>query len=84
MNLIRLGHGSDMTTNTLIFVNLVLSLLVVGAVGAVIRLAHRLPDAAPHHDESWGRGGDPWVPSEPLPLHQVARHESERADALAA
>jgi hypothetical protein len=65
-------------------VNALLSVLVLAAVAALVRLAHRLPETAPNHDEAWGRGGDPWVGSDPLPLHQVARHEAERALALAA
>lgn len=73
-----------MTTMTILSVNAVLAVLVILAVGALVRLAHRLPELAPHHDEQWGNGGDPWVPSDPLPLHQVARHEAERALALAA
>ena len=43
-----------------------------------MRLAHRPPATAPQHGERWGRSGNPWVASDPLPLHQVARHESER------
>jgi predicted PurR-regulated permease PerM len=73
-----------MTTTTIITVNALLAVLVIVAVSTLVRLAHRLPERAPHHDEQWGTGGDPWVPSDPLPLHQVARHEVERALALAA
>jgi hypothetical protein len=73
-----------MTTTTIITVNTLLAALVVVAVGGLVRLAHRLPELAPHHDEQWGTGGDPWVPSDPLPLHQVTRHDAERALALAA
>jgi hypothetical protein len=73
-----------MTTTTIITLNALLAVLVIGAVGTLVRLAHRLPEWAPHHDEQWGTGGDPWVPSDPLPLHQVARHEAERVLALAA
>ena len=73
-----------MTTTTIITVNALLSLLVVAAVGLLVRLAHRLPETAPHHDEQWGRSGDPWVASDPLPLHQITLHETERALALAA
>ena len=73
-----------MTTTTIVTVNALLSGLVVAAVGLVVRLAHRLPETAPHHDELWGRSGDPWVASDPLPLHQITRHEAERALALAA
>ena len=80
----RAGNSGGMTTTTLITVNASLSLLVILAVAAVVRLAHRLPSSAPHHDETWGKTGDPWVASEPLPLLQVAHHESSRAEALAA
>ena len=73
-----------MTTTTIITVNALLSALVLATVGLLIRLAHRLPETAPHHDEQWGRSGDPWVASDPLPLHQITRHEAERALALAA
>jgi hypothetical protein len=73
-----------MTTTTIITVNAFLSLLVVAATVLLIRLTHRLPETAPHHDEQWGRSGDPWVASDPLPLHQVTRHDAERARALAA
>jgi hypothetical protein len=73
-----------MTTTTIITVNALLAVLVLAAVGALVRVAHRLPALAPHHDEQWGTGGDPWVGSDPLPLHQVARHEADRALALAA
>jgi hypothetical protein len=73
-----------MTTTTIITVNALLSVLVLAAVGTFVRVAHRLPETAPHHDEQWGTGGDPWVASDPLPLHQVARHEAERSLALAA
>src|ERR1700730_1496418 len=77
-------QGGRMTTTPIISVNALLAVLVIVAVGTLVRLAHRLPEQAPHHDEQWGTGGDPWVPSDPLPLHQVARHEAERALALAA
>jgi hypothetical protein len=77
-------QGACMTTTTIITVNAMLAALLIVAVGTLVRLAHRLPEWAPHHDEQWGTGGDPWVPSDPLPLHQVARHEAERALALAA
>ncbi len=73
-----------MTLTTIVTVNIVLSVLVIAAVAALTRLAHRLPTAAPQHDEHWGRGGNPWVASDPLPLHQIARHDSEREFALAA
>jgi predicted PurR-regulated permease PerM len=76
-------QGGFMTTTTIISVNALLAALLVVAVGTLVRVAHRLPEWAPHHDEQWGTGGDPWVP-DPLPLHQVARHEAERALALAA
>jgi hypothetical protein len=73
-----------MTTTTIITVNALLSVLVLAAAGLLIRLTHRLPETAPHHDEQWGRSGDPWVASDPLPLHQITRHDAERALAVAA
>jgi hypothetical protein len=73
-------------TNTLIVItlNASLSVLVILALGALIRLAHRLPTSSPHHDTSWGNGGNPWIPSGPLPLAQLAAHERERELARAA
>ncbi len=62
---------------TIIAINLILSAIIVAAVAGVVWLAHRLPVLAPRSDERWGIGGDPWVPSAPLPLQQVARHEDE-------
>jgi hypothetical protein len=73
-----------MTTTTIILVNLILSLLALAAVGGLVRLAHRLPDAAPADDEDWGKQTDYRVTSTPLPLEQIARHDAERALALAA
>ncbi|HET8528417.1 MAG TPA: hypothetical protein VFL60_05865 [Gaiellaceae bacterium] len=73
-----------MTTTTYIIVNLLLSLTALAAVAGALRLAHRLPSAVPLSDERWGTGGDPYVPSEPLPLHQVSAHEDERKLARAA
>lgn len=73
-----------MNTTTIIIVNLLLSAFVVAAVAGLVRLAHRLPDTAPRHDEQWGKGGNPWVASDPLPLHQITRHETERTLARAA
>ena len=67
-----------MTISSIITVNLLLSLLTIAAVGGLVWLAHRLPTHAPQHDARWGRGGNPWVASDPLPLAQVARHEAER------
>jgi hypothetical protein len=71
-------------TNSLILLNIALSLLVFGSLGALVALAHRLPSTAPHHDELWGNGGNPWVVSDPLPLAQLAAHEDERRLARAA
>jgi hypothetical protein len=71
-------------TTTYIIVNLCLAVLTFAALASIVRLAHRLPARAPLNDERWGTGGDPYVPSEPLPLHQVAAHEDDRAFALAA
>jgi uncharacterized membrane protein len=67
-----------MTTSSIVIVNLILAVLVVAAVGGLVWIAHRLPTHAPEHDARWGRGGNPWVASDPLPLAQVARHETER------
>ena len=67
-----------MQTSTLIIVNFALSTLAILGVAGLVRLAHRLPSAAPHEDESWGRSGDPWVESDPLPLRELITHESER------
>jgi hypothetical protein len=71
-------------TTTYTIVNLCLAVLALAAVPGLVRLAHRLPETAPLSDERWGTGGDPYVPSEPLPVRQVAEHEDERAVALAA
>jgi hypothetical protein len=71
-------------TTTYTIVNLCLAVLALAAVAGLVRLAHRLPETAPLSDERWGTGGDPYVPSEPLPVRQVAEHEDERAVALAA
>jgi hypothetical protein len=73
-----------MTSTTIILVNVLLSILVLAAVGGLTHLAHRLPNAAPDDDENWGKRPDVWVVSGPLPLHQVARHETARTLALAA
>src|SRR5258705_6964549 len=47
----RARQAACMTTTTIITVNALLSVLVLGAVGMLVRLAHRLPETAPHHDE---------------------------------
>src|ERR1700687_569060 len=60
-------QGRCMTTTTIITVNALLAVLVIVAVGTLVRLAHRLPEWAPHHDGQRGTGGDPWVSSDPLP-----------------
>lgn len=73
-----------MTTSTLLIVNSILGLLTIAAVAALVRLAHRLPNAAPHSDVAWGTTGDPWVASDPLPFRELAEHEDERALQLAA
>lgn len=67
-----------MTPMTIIVLDGALALLTLGAIASLIWLAHRLPTAAPHHDRLWGRGRDPWVVSDPLPLVQVVAHERER------
>jgi hypothetical protein len=73
-------------TNQLIVItlNASLAVLVILVLGAFVTLAHRLPTSSPHHDASWGNGGNPWVPSDPLPLAQLAAHERERELARAA
>lgn len=67
-----------MTTQTMVTVNLILSLLTIAAVGGLVWLAHHLPTTFPRRDERWGFGGNPWVVSDPLPLDQVSLHETER------
>jgi hypothetical protein len=67
-----------MTNSLIIVLNLTLALFVFAALAALVHLAHRLPSSAPHHDELWGNGGNPWVVSDPLPLAQLAAHEDER------
>jgi hypothetical protein len=71
-------------TTPFIILNLVLALIALGAVFGLVVFAHRLPDSSPHSDASWGTEGDPWVPSEPLPLRQIAEHADERDAARAA
>jgi hypothetical protein len=66
-----------MTNSLIILLNIALSVLVFVSLGALVHLAHRLPSSAPHHDELWGNGGNPWVVSDPLPLAQLAAHEDE-------
>jgi hypothetical protein len=66
-------------TTTFLIINLLLALVAIAAVGGLVVLAHRLPSSAPHNDASWGTDGDPWVPSDPLPLQQLASHEQRRA-----
>ena len=78
------GHNYGMTPTLLLTVNIVLGVLTIAAVAALVRLAHVLPTSAPHSDESWGTEGDPWVPSEPLPLRQISEHADERDAARAA
>ncbi len=73
-----------MTMTTIIILNAVLALLTILAVAALTVLAHSLPSRAPHADGSWGTSGDPWVPSDPLPLAQLAAHEADRELARAA
>jgi hypothetical protein len=67
-----------MTTTLLLTINIVLGTLTIVAVAGLVHLAHHLPSSAPHSDETWGIGGDPWVASDPLPFRQLASHESER------
>jgi hypothetical protein len=73
-----------MTNSLIISLNASLSVLVILLVGGLVALAHRLPASAPHHDALWGNGGNPWVPSDPLPLAQLTAHERERELARAA
>ncbi|HVU76028.1 MAG TPA: hypothetical protein VHC67_00500 [Gaiellaceae bacterium] len=70
-------------TTPFIILNLVLALIALGAVLGLVVVAHRLPDSAPHSDESWGTEGAR-IPSEPLPLRQVSEHADERDAARAA
>ncbi|MBA3841847.1 MAG: hypothetical protein H0X39_04380 [Actinobacteria bacterium] len=67
-----------MSTTLIITSDAILGLLVIAAVAALVHLAHRLPETAPHSDETWGIQGDAWVASDPLPLRQLAAHEDER------
>ncbi len=73
-----------MTTTLIIVLNASLSVLVLLAVGPLVMLAHRLPTSVPHRDALWGNAGNPWVPSDPLPLVQLAAHERQRELARAA
>jgi len=61
-----------------ILVNIILDALVVAGLSRVMLLSRRLPAAAPHQDESWGLGGDPWIASDPLPIVELVTHEYER------
>jgi hypothetical protein len=67
-----------------ILVNVILDVLVIAGLSRVMLIARRLPAAAPHQDESWGLGGDPWIASDPLPVVELGRHEYERERARAA
>ena len=67
-----------------ILVNVILGVLVIAGLSRVMLLARRLPTAAPHQDESWGLGGDPWIASDPLPVVELVTHEYERDRARAA
>ena len=67
-----------MSITYVILVNVILDVLVIGALSRVMLLARRLPAAAPRHDKSWGLGGDPWVVSDPLPVIELVTHEYER------
>jgi hypothetical protein len=71
-------------TTTFIILNVILAVAAVAAVHALVVLSHRLPASAPHHDELWGTGGDPWIPSDPLPLHQVSTLDDDREQVRAA
>ena len=73
-----------MPTTYIILVNFILAVLVIAALSRVMLVARRLPAAAPHNDESWGLGGDPWIASDPLPVVELATHEYERQRARAA
>jgi hypothetical protein len=66
-------------STTMILLNLALSAFAVLGVFALVALAHRLPTRAPRTDRRWGRGGDPWVASDPLPLVELASYERRRA-----
>jgi hypothetical protein len=73
-----------MTSSHIILLNATLAILVILMVGGIVALAHRLPTSAPHYDALWGNSGNPWVPSDPLPLAQLTAHERERGLARAA
>lgn len=72
-------HNGRMSITAILTVSAILAILVFIAVAAVAYLAHHLPSSAPRSDESWGTSGDPWVASDPLPLHQLVAHEAKRA-----
>ena len=79
----RGGDNGGMTT-PFIILNVLLALAALGSVLGIVWFAHHLPSSAPHSDASWGTSGDPWVPSEPLPLHEVAQYADQRDAARAA
>lgn len=72
-----------MSNTLLITVNASLGLIAIAAVAALTYLAHHLPASAPHSDELWGTGGNPWVVTDPLPFRQLVEHENENERALA-
>ena len=65
-----------MNITVIIIVNAALSLLALLGPAALGQLAHRLPSSAPNEDERWGLDSA-HVPSDPLPLGQVIRYETE-------
>jgi hypothetical protein len=73
-----------MSITHVILVNVILDVLVIAGLSRVMLLARRFPAAAPHQDESWGLGGDPWIASDPLPVVKLGRHEYERGRTRAA
>jgi hypothetical protein len=72
------GHPACMPITYLILLNVILDVLAITGLSRVMLLARRLPAVAPHQDESWGLGGDPWIASDPLPVVELVRHEHER------
>jgi hypothetical protein len=72
------GQPVYMPITYVILANVLLDSLAIAGVARVMLLARRLPAVAPHQDESWGLGGDPWIASDPLPVRELVRHEYER------
>jgi len=73
-----------MSITLIVILNLALSLLAILLAFGLVLVSHRLPAASPYEDEGWGRGGNPWVASDPLPVAQVSAHETKLELARAA